>query len=332
MKFLLLSLLLIFKEDLAPQSNEKDIVHKEESGGVPKSTSGKYRSPFSNPDFGQPAKVRIGFLLKSINSYSIKEGKFIADFYISYTSDKPMPSNIQPHLTNGFIEDDEHLITITDRPTFKLWKVHGTFYSNPDLRNYPFDTQELEIQIEENDAGIDQIIFFADSKNTNLDTDFFMPGWEVHYQESRTMKHYYPDRFDYDDLYYPRYVFRLGIKRYATNALFTVFFPAFVILFVSLSAVWLKVENIDTRINTSAPMLAAAVLFHYTIVQEIPATAYLTRADKVMLTVYIGLLLNLIASWCFFFFDEKHNEKIYKYGKIIVPPLNIVLFLLGSLL
>lgn len=323
---------IVFSLGIDAQTNYGETIQQTQTGGVPRHFTGKYRSPFANPEYGQPAKVRVGFLLKSITSYSIKEGKFTADFYISYTSDKPMPPNIKPHLTNGFLEDDEHMITITDQPTFKLWKIHGNFYSNPDLRNYPFDTQELEIQIEENDAGIDQIVFYADSKNTNLDTDFFMPGWEVHYQESRTIKHYYPDRFDYDDLYYPRYIFHLGIKRFATNALFTVFFPAFVILFVSLSAVWLKFDNIDTRINTSAPMLAAAVLFHYTIVQELPATAYLTRADKVMLTVYLGLLLNLLASWCFFFFDENYSDKIYRYGKLIVPPLNILLFSMGCFL
>ena len=302
------------------------------SSGVPIHKAGKYLSPFANPDYGEPAKVRVGFLLKSISSYSIKEAKFFADFYISYTSDKPMPPNIVPHVTNGYIEDDEHVKIIADQPTFKLWKIHATFYSNPDLRQYPFDTQELEIEIEEDDAGIDQIIFIADPKNTNMDVDFFMPGWEVNYLESRTIRHYYPDRFDNDDLYYPRYIFRLGIKRYASNALFTVYFPAFVIMFVSLSGIWLDKAHLDTRINSSAPMLAAAVLFHYTIVQELPPTAYLTGADKIMIAVYCGLMLNLLATWCFFFFDEKYHYRIYILGKYTVPPLNAILFLLGALL
>ena len=301
-------------------------------GGVPLNLKGKFRSPFANPEYGGPANVRVGFLLKSVSSYNIKEGKFNADFYISYTSDKPMPKNIVPHLTNGYLEDDEHLVVITDRSTFKLWKIHGTFYSNPDLSNYPFDTQELRIEIEENDAGIDQVIFEPDAKNTNLDADFFMPGWEVNYQSSRTLKHYYPDRFDYDDLYYPRYIFLLGIKRYGTNALFTVFVPAFVILFVSLSGIWLNYDDLGDRINLSAPMLAAAVLFHYTLVQELPATPYLTRADKLMCSVYIGLIINLLASWMYFFFDRKYYDIIFNYSKKIIPPLNLILYILGSLL
>ena len=108
---------------------------------MPTHKAGKYLSPFANPDYGEPAKVRVGFLLKSISSYSIKEAKFFADFYISYTSNKPMPPNIIPHITNGYIEDDKHVKVIADLPTFKLWKIHAAFYSNPDLRKYPFDTQ-----------------------------------------------------------------------------------------------------------------------------------------------------------------------------------------------
>jgi hypothetical protein len=44
-----------------------------------------------------------------------------------------MPPNIIPHVTNGYIEDDEHVKIIADQPTFKLWKIHATFYSTPDL-------------------------------------------------------------------------------------------------------------------------------------------------------------------------------------------------------
>jgi hypothetical protein len=322
----------IFFSATCKLSAEEILNLQEFKTAVPTQKSGKFLSPFANPNYGEPAKIRVGFLLKSISSYSIKEAKFNADFYISYTSDKPMPLNIMPRMTNGYIEENEHIILISNLPTFKLWKIHGTFYSNPDLRNYPFDTQELRIEIEEDDAGIDQINFIADPKRTNMDVDFFMPGWEVNYLESRTVRHYYPDRFDNDDLYYPRYVFHLGIKRYASNALFTVYFPAFVIMFVSLSGIWLNKKHLDTRINSSAPMLASAVLFHYTIVQGLPPTAYLTGADKIMIAVYCGLMINLIATWCFFFIDEKYHNRIYMLGKYLVPPLNILLFLLGALL
>ena len=299
---------------------------------MPYTPTGQFRSPFANPDYGEPAKVRVGFLLKSITNYNMKEGRFEADFFLSYTSDKPMPDGIKPHFTNGILEEDDLMKQIADEPTFKLWKYHAVFFSVPDLRNFPFDEQELEIGIEEDDVGVDQINFVASEEFVNLDADFILPGWEVRYQEVRVLNHYYPDRFEYDDLYYPRFIFRLGIRRYGMHALFTVYLPAFVIMLIALSGIWLSNKEIDTRINSSAPMLAAAVFFHYSLTQELPATAYMTRADKIMLGVYIGLLVNMLATWAFFFFDKKHEELIYRLGRYLVPPINILLYILGCIL
>jgi hypothetical protein len=291
-----------------------------------------FKSPFANPNPNEkPIQVRVGFLLLNVTNYNLREGKFEADFYLSYSSDKPMP-HMNPHLTNGYIEEDDLIRTIADEPTFKMWKIHAIFYNYPDLRNYPFDMQELTIEIEEDDSGIDTIVFIPVNEISNFDSDFQMPGWNVRFTETRVLNHYYPDRFDHDDLYYPRYIFRIGISRFSTNAIFTVFLPSFVIMLVSLSAIWLKPNQIEAKINSTAPMLAAAVLFHYTLIQELPATPYLTRADKLMMSVYLCLVLNMFASWAYFFISEKYYDGFHKYSGWLIPPLNLVLFAGGSFL
>ena len=61
--------------------------------------------------------------------------------------------------------------------------------------------------------------------------------------------------------------FRLGIERYGTSALFTVFVPAFVIVLITMMGQWMPFESMDIRSNAGAPMLAAAVLFHFALMQ-----------------------------------------------------------------
>jgi hypothetical protein len=152
-----------------------------------------------------------------------------------------------------------------------------------------------------------------------------VPGWETAYIESRILNHYYPDRFDNDDLYYPRYVFRLGIQRFTTSAIFTVFVPAFVIVLISLTGLWLPREELEVRSNATVPMLAAAVLFHFALIQQLPATGYLTRADKLMLSVYVILGFHMLISWLWFVFDEKHTERIKMLGKWIGVPVTFAI-------
>jgi hypothetical protein len=111
-----------------------------------------------------------------------------------------------------------------------------------------------------------------------------------------------------------------------------VYVPAIVIVLISLSGLWLPKEELEVRSNASAPMLAAAVLFHFSLMQALPPTSYLTRADKVMMSVYVSLVLNMLATWLWFVLDEKHTERVFKLGKWVIPPLTVVLFLIGSLL
>lgn len=280
---------------------------------------------FADPSPGGPIPVKVGFLLNHVRNYDIKEGSFEAEFYVSLTAEKPMPP-IDLDFTSGKIDERE---VVADKPTFKLFHFRGSFAAMPDLRQYPFDKQDLEIEIEDNAVGSDQLRFIPDSDHTNLDAGFHIPGWNVEDFEARVLEHHYPRRFAGDSLYYGRYHFILGIRRHAASAVFSVFVPALVIVFISLLGLWMPKAELEVRSNGAAPMLAAAVIFHFTLNQALPATPYLTRADKLMLGVYVCLLMNMLATWAWFVFDKRHEQLIFKLGKWVVPPLSMVVLLLA---
>lgn len=295
-----------------------------QKGGVPFHDKGIYRSPFANPDNARRAIVRVGFLLTAVNNYDIKLGTFEADFFLSLTSEFPI-REIEPSFPNGTAERT----VLANKPTFKLYRYHGTFSSPPDLRLYPFDEQELRIEIEEEIDGVDQLTLVPDQTRTWLDVGFGVVGWESSYIEARVLTHFYPDRFDEDDLYYGRYVFTLGIARYSTSAVFTVYVPALVIVLISLLGMWVPPDEMEVRSNAGAPMLAAAVLFHFALMQELPATGYLTRADKLMIGVYVCLMLGMISTWWFFLVDEKRWDVVFRVARMLVPVLSAVIMALA---
>jgi len=295
-------------------------------GGVPIHKEGAFRSPFASPGKEQ-VQASVGLVIETIEEYDIKKGSFSAHFFVSLTSDKPMPKvDLRP--TNGKIEEKE---TLADLPTFKMWKMIGTFHNKPDLHAYPFDTQELVIELEDDSNGQDVLRLRTDVEHTAVDSGFSVPGWETAFLRARILTHYYPDRFDNDDLYYARYVFTLGVKRYATSAMFTVFMPALVIVLISLSGLWFPREELEVRSNATTPMLAAAVLFHFALMQELPATAYLSRADKLMMAVYVCLFMHMLTSWIWFVIDEKWTDKIFRGAKWVCAPLTVVIMALGIL-
>jgi hypothetical protein len=313
------------EEDTAEQLKTA-VLEDPAKGGVPIHKEGVYRSPFAAP--GKPqVSAKVGFMLETVEEFDIKKGAFTAHFFVSLTSDRPMPPiDLRP--TNGKVEEKELL---ADLPTFKMWKMVGTFHIKPDLHSYPFDTQDLTIELEDDSNGQDILRLRSDVDHTFLDSDFSVPGWDTAYVRARILTHYYPDRFENDDLYYTKYKFTLGIKRFATSAMFTVFMPALVIVLISLSGLWFPRDELEVRSNATTPMLAAAVLFHFALMQELPATAYLSRADKLMMSVYACLFLHMLSSWIWFVFDEKHIETLFKWAKYVCAPLTFLIMAFGIL-
>lgn len=297
-------------------------------GGVPIHPEGAWKSPYAHPHYGTPANVRVGMLLANVREYDVQKGTFEADFFITLTSDKRMPP-VDLIFTNGKMDNKE---VMADKPTFKMYRFLGTFSSPADLHDYPFDVQSLTIEVEDDDNGIDQIRLMPDEEHTNLDINFEVPGWETAYTEARVNTHNFPDRFDHDDLYYTRYQFVLGLRRYGTSAVFTVFVPAFVIVLISMTGLWITRDELEVRTNSTTPMLAAAVLFHYSLIQSLPATAYLTRADKLMLAVYVILGIHMLGSLLFFFFEDEHEQKIFLWARRIGIPITFIILAMGVLL
>ncbi|MEI9952901.1 MAG: hypothetical protein WDO74_28990 [Pseudomonadota bacterium] len=291
------------------------------AGGVPSHPGATaYKSPFASPSSVRPVKVKVGMLLNSIDDYDIKTGRYNADFFLSLTSDVPMPT-IRLSFPNGKLETNE---LMADKPTFKLYRLGGDFKSPPNLRKYPFDSQDLKIMIEDDFRGVDQLRFVVDKERTQLARGFRALGWQVAYLEARSTSQSYPDRFENDDLSYGRYAFTISLERYAISAAFTVFVPAFVIVLIALLGMWVPPSEMEVRSSAGSPMLAAAVLFHFALMQELPATSYLTRADKLMLGVYVSLALGMLSTWWMFLVEERNMDKVFVVARIAVPVLTVI--------
>ena len=321
-----------YAEVQGPQDFPKDMSDEEKAsigtGKVPIHREGPFKSPFAHPRFGGPATAKVGLVIQEVREYNIQTGSFEAEFFLSLTADKDLPK-LDLYFPNGHEVD---LKPIADTPTFKLFQVSGKFVSPVDLREYPFDTQALKIEVEDRSAGVDQLLFVPDKARTSLDEGFDVASFGVASIGAHAYRHAYPSRFDRDDLYVSRYKFVLGLDRFATSAAFSVFVPAYIIVLISLIGLWVPADELEVRSNAGAPMLAAAVLFHYSLISALPATGYLTHADKLMLGVYVSLLLNMLTTWVFLVVEEDEVEPWFRRFRATVPPLTVIVMAVASVI
>ncbi|MFO0640415.1 MAG: hypothetical protein U0183_14445 [Polyangiaceae bacterium] len=321
-----------YAEVQGPDDFPKDMSDEEKSsigtGKVPIHREGPFKSPFAHPRFGGPTIAKVGLVIQEVREYNIQTGAFEAQFFLSLTGDKELPK-LDLYFPNGHEVEAKPL---ADTPTFKLYRVSGKFLSPVDLREYPFDTQNLAIEIEDQSAGVDQLLFVPDKARTSLDEGFDVASFGVASVGAHAYRHAYPPRFDRDDLYVSRYKFVLGLDRFATSAAFSVYVPAYIIVLISLIGLWVPADELEVRSNAGAPMLAAAVLFHYSLISALPATGYLTHADKLMLGVYVSLLLNMLTTWAFLVVDDDEVEPWFRRFRAVVPPLTVVVMAVASVI
>jgi hypothetical protein len=310
------------KDDI-PEGMSDEQVEAMGLGKVPIHREGKFRSPLANPKFGGPTTAKVGLVVSEVREYDIQTGTFGSDFFLSFTGDKDLPK-LRPIFTNG---REVNCTALVDSPTFKFFRCTGTFSSEVDLREYPFDTQYLDINVEDAVYGVDTIAFTPDPGRTSLDANFRLQGYGVASVGANAYKHQYPPRFDRDDLYVSRYKFTIGLDRFAQSAAFSVYVPAFIIVLISLIGLWVPPGELEVRSGAGAPMLAAAVLFHYSLIQALPATGYLTHADKLMLGVYVALLINMATTWGFLLVEEDKHDSLFRFFRAWVPPLTLLIMI-----
>lgn len=94
---------------------------------------------------------------------------------------------------------------------------------------------------------------------------------------------------------------------------------------------WVPAHEMEVRSNSGAPMLAAAVLFHFSLMQELPATSYLTRADKLMLGVYASLVMGMISTWLMFLVKAESIPTVFRIARVVVPVLSIAVMVLACI-
>lgn len=231
-------------------------------------------------------RVDVGIYLLDISKFDVRTGQFTADFYIDFKcKDNCSPENFE--FMNGRADTIDLEINNSDE---KFYRIHGTFGGNVNLEKYPLDAQTMNIVLEDKLTTKDRLYYVALENESGIDDSIAFPGWNIRNWTARVDDHYYPP---YGETY-SRYTFSVNVERIALNAILKTFFPLFFIILITLASLYLSPKDMGFRITIGGSTLITTVLLHISILSEIPATPYLTYADKFMFVTYSILLLSFL--------------------------------------
>lgn len=168
-------------------------------------------------------------------------------------------------------------------------RLAGPLAVDLDLRDFPFDTQRLPIELVSYQYSASEVVFSADSELVaKLDT---LSG----------------DAWTYETLEPESYVYRikdegrggsaltlaLNAKREASYYIFTLALPMTLILFLAWMAHWLPVDVVPARMGTASATVFSLIAFGVSFRLTLPKIAYLTDADRFVLYSTLLVLVSL---------------------------------------
>jgi len=270
-------------------------------------------------------QVAVGVYVVDIKEFSVADGTYQTDFYLSLSSDDNVSmSDIE--FMNGHASSVD---LITDTPTKKDYRVYATMTANPDLRRYPFDNHTLPIIIEPKLATEKDLVFVVDQNSTGLDTEANLPGWTLTGMSAGVTNRTYVE----GEVPYSRVIFNNGIERDTASTMLKFFLPITLIVIVSLASLLMKVSS---RLGLNGSMFLAAVLIHWRIADAIPLVAYATFLDFFMIITYATLVMVCVSGILIIRYTEDKNpgmvERVNYWSIRVIPAISISLYIILFLL
>lgn len=280
-------------------------------------------SMFTAPAMAAPEEVKVAVYVLNLGKPDLSTGAFTADFYLYFKCINTCPA-INYEFINGRATSLEKL---SNEPNEKLYRIQVSLNNPMDFSKFPFDTQKLQIIIEDKKATINEINYTANAEESGLDPSVTLGGWNLDGWTAKSSGHHY----GFSNQTYPQYEFDISISRAWLGSFLKTFLPVIFILLTVLASFILGIEKINIKLAIAGFALVAVVVFHVYIAGQLPPTGCLTFADKFMIVTYIiiltSLLLNIILMWIFDKGNKDLVEKIQKRTKRMVIPVTTVIYL-----
>ena len=256
-----------------------------------------------------PTEVAVGVWLVNVEKVDLSSSTFRLDFYIWFKFD-PNQISLEEIKNFEFINGSPAKDVISVAEGYLEYRVKGDFFKTFDFTDYPFENQQLKVQIEHKSLDNTQLVYIPDTEESNIDQEANVAGWTLTSFSVESLDHSYGSES------FSRFVSTVILQRPLFSSIFKSVMPIAVITTIALLAFFVSPKNFAQRIGLGVTTLLSATAFHLSLLNGIPPTGYLTFADKMMIFVYGLFLYNLSVSVLIMqYVDNKKEEAAERINK-----------------
>lgn len=241
-------------------------------------------SPATSVSSAAPAEASISIIMLGMSGLDMPSGTFNATFYLGVSCTQEC-DHAGWELVNANSMSSE---LVTEEEGQWWWRVQGTFVFQPDIRLFPFDTQQLPIVIEHKRLDATSLVFVPDVAGSEVSADVAVPGWVV---EPFTFT---AGTSEYVSLgsAFSRLTFTVPVGRSTLAGITKYYIP--LAIFILLGVSTLVLARSDYQIRTGGTALVGLTIFYLATSGGVATVGYLTLWDLSVLLGYIALGLVLV--------------------------------------
>jgi len=252
-----------------------------------------------------PDEVTVGVYVNDIQQLDLQTHSYAMDFYVWMRWTNP---EIDPSLTLEFMNPFQlwgHIPTylyeepqvLDDGSLYMALRYQGQFNSKLPLEKYPFDSQNLIIEFEDNSAGTGSQIFVPDNDAATMNPEMTLPGYILGQPIMSISSKPYPTNFGDTNLTdkepYSRVTVSVPVHRPPFTYALKVILPIFLVAACAALVFYIHPNYVEGRIGMGITALLTLVALQLTSNSQLPEVDYLMLIDMLYIAAYVFVIAAL---------------------------------------
>lgn len=265
-----------------------------------------------------PDTVMIGVYVFSLYDIDFPNNELNIDFYVWYNSTQDslfLLQNLEVINSKEFNklgETDE----MRGEIIYQTARINAVLKKEWDISNFPFDTQLIEIYIEDIEKDNSRLVFVPDTIGSKIDKNVHLDGWKIKDFGIKVVNNTYETNYGDPEIpideysSYSRFILFFKIEREGMGLFFKLFIGLFISVLISLLTFFIDPIDLDPRFGLSVGAIFAAIASQYVISSTLPQNDQLTLVDILHDISFIFIFLCILVSTISLHLKKHDKEKL----------------------
>ena len=220
--------------------------------------------------------------------------------------------------------ENQELVILSDGTIEYKEKFSAELEAHYDLKEFPFDRQKLEIEIESFAWHDDVLIFKMNEEKIGFSNDFEIAEWHIENVESKIES----VKDIQDRATFSEFLMEIEVVRKYDYYLWKIIIPLILLVMISWSVFWMIGDKLVDRMSISMTGILTIVAYQFIISDILPRVSYFTFMDTFLSISFLIMLLsvfeNIIVNNLDLVEESAQAKKVDMVCRIAFPVLYFV--------